>query len=367
MKTSRQLIQRRLIQPVRIKRIKGFGLIEVLLSTVILGVGLVGVAQFQGTVFQDSSLSKQRTEALKIAEKKLEELRHFSTISGYQTNITSALSGIQSKSTSIINRDTTTYTLKTYVTPDGTGRSADLSVEVTWPDLKDNGNVNSGTTVQLSTSVSNTLPSTLAMTNIVPEPTPPPSEAVPVIERLDPDDTTNLTDTNPEACGCAAAIASIENSSSEDNNFVKVMMKTSTTTTTTTTSTLGTALCDICCDYAIPGTVNAGLDSDILGNEEKYYADFKKKLEAFLVDEANHYQKTSLDDHVIGQSHFDPAYLLKGYQSNTSLYENFLKKTMMGRSGGTSTATRWAICSFIVETVNTVTTTRGCKVWARSP
>lgn len=53
----------------------GFGLIEVLVALVILGVGLLGVALFSNTIFSDSADSKARSEAIALAQKRIEQVR----------------------------------------------------------------------------------------------------------------------------------------------------------------------------------------------------------------------------------------------------------------------------------------------------
>jgi len=351
------------------RRAKGFGLMEVLLATVVLGIGVVGIAQFQGNVYKGGSISKQRAEALKIAEQKLEELRHFSTATDYEQQITSSLSGTNTLANTTINdRSTTVYSLKAYAIPGSAGRSATLSVEVSWPDQTAEGAVTPSTTIQLSTVVSNTTPNALTMTAIAPGPLPSTdadSPPVPVLE--DPEDTSNLTSSNPEACACAPIVAANTPNTPgamDSSGFIKVMMKRSgVSSSTVTTSTLTTEYCDICCNYAIPGTQTASLE-----NNEHYYADFKKKLDAFLKNEIEAYQKTSMEDRSIAENQFNPAYLIKGYQSTESLYEKFLQKTMMGKNGNQNTsATQWALCSFVTVTTTTSTVTRGCKVWAKSP
>ena len=354
-----------------LKKIKGFGLIEVLISTVVLGVGLVGVAQFQGNVYKDGSLSKQRAEALIIAEKKLEELRHFSTISEYENNFTSSLSGIQTVENTTINRDTTTFTLKAYVKPDATGRSTDISVQVTWPDQTDSGNVTDDTTVQLSTIVSTNTPASLALTDIAPVPDSSDNPEVPDVSiEITPGDPT-LDASNPDACECSTTTTTTTTSALDPNwfgmgDYRKVGMGmmggggggTTTVTTTTTVNGSRSSECDECC-------TNAGGDWASVANTDTMYADLAKDLEKFLRKEISSYKKTRLEDQVIGQNSFNPAFLQKGYKTQNNLLNNTIKKTGMGMMGGggggstttTTTETNYALCSWVKETVTTTTTT----------
>lgn len=55
----------------------GFSLLEVLITLVVLGAGLISLAKFQGTVLQDNDIAKARSVAVQLAEQKIEELRSF--------------------------------------------------------------------------------------------------------------------------------------------------------------------------------------------------------------------------------------------------------------------------------------------------
>jgi len=59
-----------------IQKQKGVGLIEVLIATVVIAIGLLGVASLQTGFLSGSGDNKARAEALVLAEQKLEELRN---------------------------------------------------------------------------------------------------------------------------------------------------------------------------------------------------------------------------------------------------------------------------------------------------
>jgi Tfp pilus assembly protein PilV len=61
----------------RLKREHGFTLTEALVSFGITATGLLAVASFQGDLFSESAYNKARTEALALAQQKIEEFRHF--------------------------------------------------------------------------------------------------------------------------------------------------------------------------------------------------------------------------------------------------------------------------------------------------
>lgn len=62
---------------------RGFSMIEVLISVVVLGFGLLALAALQTTVIRSSSETKAQTVALQLAKDKLEDLRSFQSLAGY--------------------------------------------------------------------------------------------------------------------------------------------------------------------------------------------------------------------------------------------------------------------------------------------
>ncbi|WP_155920579.1 hypothetical protein [Methylobacter luteus] len=60
----------------KIKAQRGIGVIEVLIAAVVVAVGLLSLASLQGTIMHSSGESKARSEAVKLAEEKLEEFRN---------------------------------------------------------------------------------------------------------------------------------------------------------------------------------------------------------------------------------------------------------------------------------------------------
>lgn len=59
----------------------GFSLVEALVALLILGFGLIAVAKLQTTLMENSGLSKQRTEATRLGQEKMEQLRAFEQLS----------------------------------------------------------------------------------------------------------------------------------------------------------------------------------------------------------------------------------------------------------------------------------------------
>lgn len=59
---------------------RGVSLIEVLITLIVLGMGLMSLAKFQGTVMKDNGMGKERTVAVHLAEQKIEDLRSFTKL-----------------------------------------------------------------------------------------------------------------------------------------------------------------------------------------------------------------------------------------------------------------------------------------------
>ena len=72
------------------KNSAGFSLIEVMVSLVILSVGLIGTAKFQTAVLKSGSDSQARSEAITIAQSKLEELKSYNSLDAYSNIHSSA-------------------------------------------------------------------------------------------------------------------------------------------------------------------------------------------------------------------------------------------------------------------------------------
>lgn len=61
----------------------GFSMVEIIVAMVIIAAGLLGVAGFQGSLFSSKTESKQQSEAISMAQQKLEIMRAFGTIADF--------------------------------------------------------------------------------------------------------------------------------------------------------------------------------------------------------------------------------------------------------------------------------------------
>lgn len=64
----------------KIKLNKGFSLIEVLIALVVVGFGILAISQLQGTFIKSTSNANQRSVAVSIAQKKIDDLRSYSKL-----------------------------------------------------------------------------------------------------------------------------------------------------------------------------------------------------------------------------------------------------------------------------------------------
>lgn len=76
-----------------IRGMHGIALLEALLTAAVLGFGLLAVGRLQFALEANTDIARQRTEAVQLAEQKLEELRGFSTLTGYGGTATGIVTG----------------------------------------------------------------------------------------------------------------------------------------------------------------------------------------------------------------------------------------------------------------------------------
>lgn len=114
-------------------------MVEVLVALVVLALGLVGIAKFQGIVTKDGNEAKYRTEAAHIAQLKMEQLRNYATLAEYAAIATGedavgpagATAGGVTVST-VMDNATTAYRRTWTVTDNTTYKT--VSILVSWPD-----------------------------------------------------------------------------------------------------------------------------------------------------------------------------------------------------------------------------------------
>ncbi|HEY8096812.1 MAG TPA: hypothetical protein VIE65_12085 [Methylobacter sp.] len=114
----------------KLKNSAGIGLIEVLVTTVVVAVGLLAVAALQGDLLGGSRTNKTRAEAQALANTKIEQLRDTIVKAG-TTGYTAMASSAANES---IAGGTETFTRSWVVTNQTNPTSKQVSVTVSWGD-----------------------------------------------------------------------------------------------------------------------------------------------------------------------------------------------------------------------------------------
>ncbi|MGJ0515947.1 MAG: type IV pilus modification PilV family protein [Methylomicrobium sp.] len=109
------------------KNASGIGLIEVLITTVVVAVGLMAIASLQGNLTSGSRDSKTRAEAKALAETKIEQLRDSIERTGYNALASSSTSDS-------IAGVTETFSRSWLVTDQTNPEQKQVSVTVCWAD-----------------------------------------------------------------------------------------------------------------------------------------------------------------------------------------------------------------------------------------
>lgn len=109
----------------------GVSLIEVLIALVVLAGGIVALIKFQAHLSQNRGIINQQSEAVQIAESKLEELRHFSVLT--TTPGATAYDDISGGSTNVAGVSAT-YSLSWTVTDNTDPPHKVIVVTVSWTD-----------------------------------------------------------------------------------------------------------------------------------------------------------------------------------------------------------------------------------------
>lgn len=113
---------------------RGFTLLEALIALLVLSFGMLAIAGFQVTLTRNSDLAKQRTEALRLAQQKVESLRAYGQVDTYTAsphivNYTDdVVSGADSTTTNATFNRTWT------VTANSTNTEKWVNVQVAWSD-----------------------------------------------------------------------------------------------------------------------------------------------------------------------------------------------------------------------------------------
>jgi Tfp pilus assembly protein PilV len=143
----------------------GFTLVEALIALVITAFGMLGLAGMQMMMSRNAEVAKQRSEATRVAEAKLEELRSFTQIATGAGVVSwdGLTSGSDTQTSTETNTTyTRTWTLSTATTDAGhvTNPYRTIKVDVTWTDRAGVTTVTNGVSniVTLNSVISQTDP-----------------------------------------------------------------------------------------------------------------------------------------------------------------------------------------------------------------
>lgn len=113
----------------------GMGLIEVMITILIVGLALLGLSRIMMDSTQTASQSKARAEATIIAEQQLEALRYFPTYTAYNTHVVST-------NAPAITGTNAIFTPSWTVTNSAAPLYREVAVQVSWTDKDGSQSVN---------------------------------------------------------------------------------------------------------------------------------------------------------------------------------------------------------------------------------
>jgi Tfp pilus assembly protein PilV len=121
----------KMINRIQLVRQQGQGLIEILMTVLFIGIGVVALIKLQNYLSNSNDLAYQRSDAVRIATRQVEILRDFQVInntSGY-----TSYQGIATGSTTVTGANTT-YTVSWTVTSYTNPTYKVINITVSWTD-----------------------------------------------------------------------------------------------------------------------------------------------------------------------------------------------------------------------------------------
>ena len=122
-------------------RVRGVALVEALVALAVMAFGLLGVVGMQSTLRLNADVSRQRAEAVRMAQETMEEMRSFGVLSGapggehdYTKIISSSATGV----TTVAGFANTAFSRTVTVTTPGANdpKMKSIEVEVAWLDRR---------------------------------------------------------------------------------------------------------------------------------------------------------------------------------------------------------------------------------------
>lgn len=94
--------------------VRGVSLIEALVALAVLAFGILGLVGLQATMRVNADVAKQRAEATRLAQERIEAMRSYGSIAEYGANVVDAAAA----PATALSSTNTTYTIATEVSPD---------------------------------------------------------------------------------------------------------------------------------------------------------------------------------------------------------------------------------------------------------
>ena len=133
------------------KKQNGVGLIEVLIATVVIAIGLLAVASLQGEFLSSSGGSKIRSEALTLAQQKIEELKNNINLAEYNAIPNSA--DVVADAANPITGTNTSFTRSWVIDVGGSADRKNISVTVSWDNDGDPDTINDDEKINITTEM----------------------------------------------------------------------------------------------------------------------------------------------------------------------------------------------------------------------
>lgn len=227
---------------------RGFSILEIMITLLILGVGFVAVTKVQGTTVKNSNLTAQRTEAINMAQAEIEVLRHFAydfvaTHNATHTNqLLDDMSTLPKDYTQSKLGNTASYTMSSSIKKSAAlDNSMEISVVVTWPDTARLGAVSDDSTVAISTVINAQVPVAGVMSDSVP----------PLVIGNDPSVAVVL-------CACSGSTGSNLRNMSSQRPRLDFFIKTGGGGHNAQTTAVNDAICTSCCSLPAGSTKSLG-------------------------------------------------------------------------------------------------------------
>lgn len=112
----------------------GLSLIETMVSLIILGFGLVGIAGLQVNMNAADQLSRQRSNAVMLAQSKIEEIRGGVSQAGLVTDVCSSAAAVAGSTCPVIVNSSALFT-RTWTNTVAADGTKVIDVQVVWNDL----------------------------------------------------------------------------------------------------------------------------------------------------------------------------------------------------------------------------------------